>query len=188
MKEVDASVAEAMAAYKKTDMTGPAGAVKVVETGIQTFQKVRDEELHRRQPGRRHGHAARGARREAAAGDQGGDAALIELKQIEEKSVHAISKDAHDTYVSARNFIVAVLVVGLRWPSPGPVRRPADRRPLRRVNEVLAKVAEGDLTAAWSSTAPTSWVRWRRAGRRDGQHAHGDRVDGGQRDDAVGLE
>jgi methyl-accepting chemotaxis protein len=75
------------------------------------------------------------------------DAALIELKDIEAKSVHAISEDAHDTYVSARNVIAGVLVIGLLLAvSLGLYVGRLIVRPLGRVNEVLGKVAEGDLT------------------------------------------
>jgi methyl-accepting chemotaxis protein len=147
MEAVDAHIAEYLAAYKATDMTGREELVEVVETGVATFQSVRDGELLEAS---RAGdtdtvRAVRDAK--LLPPTQAADAALTELKAIEEKSVAAIAAGARDTYVAARTLIVAVLVVGLGLAvGLGLYVGRLIVRPLRRVNEVLGKVAEGDLT------------------------------------------
>ena len=99
-----------------------------------TFERVRDEE--------------------ASTFTEAATVALTQLEETEIAEAAARADQAHDTYLSARTTLVALLAVGLAL---GLALALYVARlitgPLKKVNEVLGAVAEGDLTRAVEVTS-----------------------------------
>jgi len=147
--EQDALLDEAFAAYKATDQTGRESQVAALEGAVAEYREVRDSELL---PASRADDlvTVRKVRDEKLTPQVDiAKVAIAELLDIEEASAEALAKDAQQTYTSARTLILAVLVVGLLLSlGLGLYVARLIVAPLRKVGDVLARVAEGDLTGS----------------------------------------
>src|SRR4051794_27118445 len=147
LKADDAAMDKAFAAYTATDMTGREKQVAAFKDALAQYRTLRTAEMAAADTG---GLAAyHPAHSDAADASDAAAAALQALMTIETKSADAqmAATDGHAS--SARTTVIVLLVAGL-VAGVGAALYVARMitRPLGRMRDSLAKLAEGDLTHA----------------------------------------
>ncbi|MGZ4648279.1 MAG: methyl-accepting chemotaxis protein, partial [Blastococcus sp.] len=147
VKADDAAMDKAFAAYTATDMTGREKQVAAFSKAVTQYRALRAAEMKAAMAG---GLAAyHPAHSDAADASDAAAAALQALMKIEQQSADAQIAATNTGAASARTAVIALLVAGL-VAGLGAALSVARMitRPLGRMRDSLAKLAEGDLTHA----------------------------------------
>ncbi|MFL6096731.1 MAG: MCP four helix bundle domain-containing protein, partial [Blastococcus sp.] len=147
LKTDDATLDKAFAAYTATDMTGREKQVAAFKEALAQYRTLRTAEMQAATTG---GLAAyHPAHSDAADASDAATAALQALMTIETKSAESQMTASDNDASSARTTVIVLLVAGLVV-GVGAALYVARMitRPLTRMRDSLAKLAEGDMTHA----------------------------------------